>query len=60
MLRLSVLYDVETRADRILSALFEGVYSRSQIQKGFTLNQIKVINKKDGKTYSNPKYYLKK
>ncbi len=55
----SILSDQKTRADKILSALFEGVYSRSQIQKGFALNQIKVINKKDGKTYSNPKYYLK-
>ena len=56
----SVLFDQSTRADKILSALFEDTYSRSQIQKGFDLNQIKVINKKDGKTYSNGKYYLKK
>jgi len=56
----SVLVDQSTRADKILSALFEGTYSRSQIQKGFDLNQIKVINKKDGKAYSNGKYYLKK
>jgi len=56
----SILFDQTTRADKILSALFEGTYSRSQIQKGFTLNQIKIINKKDGKAYSNPKYYLKK
>jgi 23S rRNA pseudouridine1911/1915/1917 synthase len=56
----SIVSDQHTRADKILSALFEGIYSRSQIQKGFTLNQIKVINKKDGKSYSNPKYYLKK
>jgi len=55
----SILFDQTTRADKILSALFEDTYSRSQIQKGFTLNQIKVINKKDGKTYSNPKYYLR-
>jgi 23S rRNA pseudouridine1911/1915/1917 synthase len=56
----SILFDQSTRADKIISALFEGTYSRSQIQKWFTLNQIKVTNIKDGKTYSNPKYYLKK
>ena len=55
----SITSDQNTRADKILSALFEDIYSRSKIQKGFALNQIKVINKKDGKTYSNPKYYLK-
>ena len=36
------------------------MYSRSQIQKGFDLKQIRVVNLKDGKIYSNPKYYLKK
>lgn len=56
----SVLIDQSTRADKILSALFEWIYSRAQIQKGFDLNQIKVTNIKDGKTYSNGKYYLKK
>jgi 23S rRNA-/tRNA-specific pseudouridylate synthase len=55
----SILESQTTRADKVLSALFEGIYSRSQIQKGFALNQIVVINKKDGKSYSNPKYYLK-
>ena len=55
----SIIENQSTRADKILSALFENTYSRSQIQKGFALNQIKVTNKKDGKTYSNPKYYLK-
>ena len=56
----SILADQNTRADKILSALFEWIYSRSQIQKGFDLNQIKVTNIKDWKTYSNGKYYLKK
>lgn len=56
----SVLLDQSTRADKILSALFEGTYSRAQIQKWFDLNQIKVVNKKDGKTYSNGKYFLKR
>ncbi|MCB9806850.1 hypothetical protein H6768_03040 [Candidatus Peribacteria bacterium] len=49
--------DQKTRADKVISALFEGIYSRSQIQKGFTLGQIQIINKKDNKSYSNPKYY---
>jgi hypothetical protein len=56
----SALFNQSTRADKILSALFEGIYSRSQIQKGFDINQISVINIKDGKAYSNGKYYLKK
>ncbi len=55
----SVLIDQATRADKTLSALFDWIYSRSQIQKGFALWQIKVINKKDNQSYSNPKYYLK-
>jgi len=56
----SILTKQSTRVDKVLSALFEGIYSRSQIQKGFALEQIKVINKKDGKAYSNPKYYPQK
>ena len=56
----SIIVDQKTRADKIISALFDGIYSRSQIQKGFDLKQILVTNIKDGKTYSNPKYYLKK
>ncbi len=60
MISFSIWIDQKTRADKVLSALFEGVYSRSQIQKWFTLGQIKVKNIKDGKSYSNPKYYLKK
>ena len=56
----SIISDQKTRADKIISALFDGIYSRSQIQKGFDLKQILVTNIKDGKTYSNPKYYLKK
>ena len=60
MFSFSILHNQSTRADKILSALFEGVYSRSQIQKGFALNQITVKNKKDGQSYSNPKYYLKR
>ncbi len=56
----SIIADQKTRADKIISALFDGVYSRSQIQKGFDLKQILVKNIKDGKTYSNPKYYLKR
>lgn len=56
----SITSDQSTRADKILSALFDGLYSRSQIQKGFDLKQILVTNIKDGKTYSNPKYYLKR
>ena len=30
------------RADKVLSALFEGIYSRSQIQRGFTNGQIRI------------------
>ena len=60
LLSFSILQDQKTRADKILSALFDGMYSRSQIQKGFDLKQIRVVNLKDGKIYSNPKYYLKK
>lgn len=56
----SILENQSTRADKIISALFEWTYSRSQIQKGFDLKQILVTNIKDGKTYSNPKYYLRK
>ncbi|MBP6920983.1 RluA family pseudouridine synthase [Candidatus Gracilibacteria bacterium] len=56
----SILTDQQTRADKVISALFEDIYSRSQIQKGFTLGQVKIINKKDGKSYSNPKYYPRK
>lgn len=43
----SILTDQQTRADKVISALFEDIYSRSQIQKGFTLGQVKIINKKD-------------
>ncbi len=56
----SILTDQQTRADKVISALFEDIYSRSQIQKGFTLGQVKIINKKDWKSYSNPKYYPRK
>ncbi len=56
----SILSDQKTRADKIISALFDGIYSRSQIQKGFDLKQILVTNIKDHKTYSNPKYYMKR
>lgn len=56
----SILSDQQTRADKTISALFNGIYSRSQIQKWFALGQIQVINKKDGIAYSNPKYYLRK
>lgn len=60
MKQFTILTDQHTRADKIITTLFEGIYSRSQIQKGFDLKQITVLNKKDGLTYSNPKYYLKK
>jgi 23S rRNA pseudouridine1911/1915/1917 synthase len=43
----SVLLDQSTRADKILSALFEWIYSRSQIQKWFDVGQITVRNKKE-------------
>lgn len=56
----SILSDQSTRADKVISALFDDIYSRSQIQKWFTLGQIKIINKKDGIAYSNPKYYPRK
>jgi 23S rRNA pseudouridine1911/1915/1917 synthase len=56
----TIISDQQTRADKVISALFDGIYSRSQIQKWFTLGQIKIINKKDGKSYSNPKYYPRK
>ncbi len=60
MRRFSILSDQQIRADKVISALFDSIYSRSQIQKWFTLEQIKIINKKDGKAYSNPKYYPRK
>lgn len=60
MRRFSILSDQQIRADKVISALFDGIYSRSQIQKWFTLEQIKIINKKDDKAYSNPKYYPRK
>lgn len=58
----SVLLDQSTRADKILSALFEWLYSRSQIQKWFDIGQITVWNKKEDfkKAHHSPKYYLKK
>lgn len=56
----SIVSDQHTRADKFISALFDGIYSRSQIQKWFTLGQIKIINKKDWKAYSNAKYYPRK
>lgn len=56
----SILSDQQNRADKVISALFDDIYSRSQIKKGFTLAQVKIINKKDGIAYSNPKYYPRK
>jgi 23S rRNA pseudouridine1911/1915/1917 synthase len=58
----SVLIDQSTRADKILSALFEWIYSRSQIQKWFDVGQIKIRNKKENleKAHHSPKYYLRK
>lgn len=58
----SVLFDQSTRADKILSALFENTYSRSQIQKWFDIKQITVRNKKENyeKSHHSPKYYFKK
>jgi 23S rRNA pseudouridine1911/1915/1917 synthase len=58
----SILSDQSTRADKILSALFEGIYSRSQIQKWFDIKQITIRNKKENfqKSHHSPKYYLRK
>jgi 23S rRNA pseudouridine1911/1915/1917 synthase len=58
----SVLLDQSTRADKILSALFEWLYSRSQIQKWFDVGQITIRNKKENfeKVHHSPKYYLRK
>lgn len=62
MLSFSIITDTHTRADKILSALFEGVYSRSQIQKGFDIGQITIRNKKEDytKSHHSPKYYLRR
>ena len=46
MLRFSLLHNQTIRADIFLSALFEGIYSRSQIQKWFTTGQIRVWSQK--------------
>lgn len=59
---LSLLTDQNTRADKIISALFEWIYSRSQIQKWFDIKQITIRNKKEEftKAHHSPKYYLRK
>ncbi len=61
MRKFCVSTDQYVRADKILSALFEGIYSRAQIQKGFTLDQIKVWQS-DKNTFKvrAEKYFLKK
>lgn len=61
MLSFCIIIPQHNRADKTLSALFEGIYSRSQIQKGFTNNQIKILRAEE-KTYKiHPeKYYLKR
>lgn len=58
----SLLTDQNTRADKIISALFEWIYSRSQIQKWFDIKQITIRNKKEEftKAHHSPKYYLRK
>lgn len=58
----SILDNQSTRADKILSALFEGIYSRSQIQKWFAVGQITIRNKKEDfkKAHHSPKYYMKR
>lgn len=57
----SIFTDQNTRADKILSALFEWIYSRSQIQKWFDIKQITIRNKKENfeKSHHSPKYYLR-
>ncbi len=42
MIHFSIITPQFLRADKILSALFEDTYSRSQIQKGFLHGQIKI------------------
>lgn len=62
MRQFSLLSDQTTRADKVLSALFDWIYSRSKIQKWFAIHQISIRNCKDDfqKIHHSPKYYLKR
>ncbi|MFA6079927.1 MAG: RluA family pseudouridine synthase [Candidatus Gracilibacteria bacterium] len=53
----SILHNQTIRADVFLSALFDGVYSRSQIQKGFATGQIRVWCQKKQEYKKLGKYY---
>lgn len=53
----SILHNQTKRADIFLSALFEGIYSRSQVQKGFKTGQIKIWSEKKQEYKILGKYY---
>lgn len=57
MIRFSVLQNQTIRADVFLSALFDGTYSRSQIQKWFAIGQIRVFCQKKQEYKKLGKYY---
>lgn len=52
-----VLYDQKIRADSFLSALFDGTYSRSQIQKWFATGQIRIWSEKKWEYKRLGKYF---
>lgn len=53
----SILHNQTIRADIFLSALFDGVYSRSQIQKWFSTGQIRIFCQKKQVYKTIGKYY---
>ncbi len=57
MLSFSLLHNQTIRADIFLSALFDGIYSRSQIQKWFATGQIRIWCQKKQEYKKLGKYY---
>lgn len=57
MLSFSILHNQTIRADIFLSALFDGIYSRSQIQKWFSTEQIRIFSQKQQTYKKLGKYY---
>ncbi len=57
MREFSVLHNQTIRADSFLSALFDGIYSRSQIQKWFATGQIRIWSEKKQEYKKLGKYF---